>query len=222
MLTEVSVWERAEAADAEPAQIGALELPRNAELTLRVLSAEGPGLGGVDGPDRPRVVLRVHTEDGGAVVWERDLNAPATAPLRVRALTGLDVVAGEASWAPGGRFSGPAALAEIPRAGRLDPASARRLADSVAESGGSLWLAAHLPIRPVADDAPGRSTRHLVLEGSSEHQGRRVAGAAVVVLEIGVEIVDRAYRPEEEHKRDRDEEDDPVHQPRPRELASRR
>ena len=221
MLVEVSAWERTGDGGAEPRRIAALDVPRNADVTLRVLSVEAPGLAVGEQLERSRVVLRVHTEDGGAVAWRLRAASPATAPLRAMALTRLDVVVGASSGVESARLSGPSTLAEIPMTGRLDPAVTRRLAHSVAESGGVLWMAAGLPVRAVADGAPGQTARRFVLEGASEDQGRRVARAVVVELEIGVEIVDRDDRPEERHKRERDGEEDPVHQPRPRQLTLR-
>jgi hypothetical protein len=219
-LVETSAWERGgTSATIRGSSVDSLEVPRNGEVTVRLVSVDARGYPGPSDADRAQVVVRLHTEDGGAVTWRLEPTSPKTAPLRVMGLTRLDVVAGLVPTS-GARVSGPAALAEIPRIGALEPGRWGRLARSVNEVGGRLWLAAQLPVHPSADAEPGSRALRLALEGAVEGAEGRVAGAVVVELEIAVEVVDRSRRPEERRPRDRRDDDDPVHKPRPRALAS--
>ena len=82
-------------------------------------------------------------------------------------------------------------------------------------------MAARIPVYPGDKGEPGRLRRFLVFEGAARGGGDRSAPVVSAVIELGVEIVDRDYRPKQKDERS-PERYDPVRQPQPRDFAALR
>ncbi|MGB0589817.1 MAG: hypothetical protein ACPGU1_09075 [Myxococcota bacterium] len=215
MLTSLAAWERGSAIESsETRRLDRLEVPRNAQLTFRVLTAEMDS--GMDG----EVMLhcRVHTVDGGMITWGLTAGGESTEPIRAKWLKRVDVLMGTAGEEAGARLSGPAALVDVPAVGALRDGAWERLSAAVEQAGGQLAMAANVPIYPGEKGAPGVLRRYLVFEGVADAHSGPVVSA---VIELAVEIIDRDYRPKQKEHR-APERHDPVREPPPRDFAALR
>lgn len=219
-LAAVNAWERGEGLErSEERRLERLVIPRNAQVSFRVVEYGWADSGGQEAPGVVQVLCRVHTVDGGMVTWELSTSSPATGPVRAKWLKGLDVLMARVDGGGGLGLVGAAVLAEVPEVGRIEGDTWRAVHQATQEARGELAIASRLVIHAGERGHPSETRRYLVFEGVQVTPKGEERRGHTLALEMLVHIIDRDHRPKQKEHR-APERHDPVREPPPRALAA--
>lgn len=192
----------AAAEDGRLTRVTELEVPDNAEISLRPLWWLGELHAAADERVGVQIVARASRVDGSTLTWSltpprplgrrradgrygEAFDDPATASVRARHIEAIDIFVAQHDGAVEGR--GAAAVAEAPEQGPVRADLLARLEQ--ANGGGVLELALRLRLRHGASTEPGIDLRRLVLvegepdlaAGATAADGNRSASAASLI-----------------------------------------